>query len=98
MANTYAYRSKVRLSVAFTDSDGMAVDPANVYCQVKPLSSTTTTYTYGVDDELVRDSVGNYHLDIDCNAVGNWYYAWYATGDGQAADESYIIVDSSEFD
>lgn len=87
----------VRCSGAFTDSDGNATDPTVVLFKFQNPAGTETSYTYGVDAELVKDSTGNYHVDINANAVGTWYYRFYSTGTGQAADESAFIVADSEF-
>lgn len=88
----------VKCSGAFTDSDGNAIDPTAVVFKVKDPSGTVTTYTYGEDDELVRDSAGNYHVNVDADEMGLWYYRFESTGTGQAADEGYFRVSTSEFD
>jgi len=88
----------VRCSGAFTDSDGTATDPAAVLFKVRNPNGSTTAYTYGVDDELVKDSTGNYHVDVNANVAGLWVYRFYSTGSGQAADEGRFRVDDGELD
>ena len=63
--NTYARGTSVQVSVEFLDLSKAAFDPATVICQIKTPAGTETTYTYGDDDELVRDSAGKYHLWVD---------------------------------
>lgn len=98
MANTHDYGELVRLTAAFTDADGSAIDPNAVYVQVKDPAGNITTYQYNVDAEVVKDSVGNYHIDINANQAGIWHYRWYSTGTGQAAEEAWYKIDRSEFD
>lgn len=95
--STYDKGDLVRLSGSFTDENGVAQDPSVVVCQYKDPSGNTTTYTYGEDDELVRDSAGNYHVDVDADEIGVWSYRFYSTGSGQAAAEQQFSVKRSEF-
>jgi hypothetical protein len=74
------------------------VDPTAVFCEVRTPAGVETTYTYGVDAGLVKDSVGNYHLNVSATARGTWPYRWYSTGTGQAAGESWFFVRESDFD
>lgn len=99
--NIYQYGDAVRCSTGtggFTDSAGTAIDPMNVYFSVKNPVGITTTYTYGVDTQLVKDATGKYHVDVNANLVGAWFYRFYSDGTGQAADESSFRVAPSEFD
>ena len=87
------------MSGAFTDSDDVAQDPTVVLFAFKaPSDTTATVYTYGVDAELVKDSTGNYHVDLDTDEVGNWRVRFYSTGTGQAAEETYFHIRESYFD
>lgn len=87
----------VRVSVAFsTVATGVALDPTAVYLSVKDPDGNITLYQYGVDSEIVKDSTGNYHADIDVDTYGQWYYRWYSTGAGKAADEGSFYVDPAE--
>src|SRR5579872_6677913 len=60
--------------------NGVATDPSVLTFQFIKPDGTTTTYTYGVDAQLVRDSVGNYHVQLAVDLAGNWSYEWVATG------------------
>ncbi len=95
--NTYDQGDLVRVSAWFAAAAGGATDPAVVKCQHKNPAGTTVTLTYGVDAALVKDSVGNYHVDIDASIEGAWYVRWYSTGTGQAAGESQFLVVTSAF-
>jgi len=98
VANVYQVGDLVRCTGTFTDADGNAQDPDAVLCQVLDPSKTLAEYEYGTDPELVKDSTGVYHVDVDVDAAGWWKYRFYATGTGQAADEERFRAEDSEFD
>jgi hypothetical protein len=97
MTNQYDVGALVRCSGVFTNRSGTAVDPTVVGFKVKNPSGTVTTYTYGSGAQVVRDSAGHYHVDVDANAPGQWHYRFYSTGTGQAASEGVFDVDDSAF-
>ena len=82
---------KVRISAVFAGEDGEAADPSAVYAVVKEPGEAAITYTYGTDAELVRDSVGNYHLDQGLETAGIWAVRWYSTGNVQAGSADALI-------
>lgn len=94
----YSLGQLVRITATFTDENGDAADPGAVFCQIKTPAGVTTSYEYGVDGEVVKDSTGVFHLDLDCDAVGWWSWRWYSTTSVQAADEDRLQVSESEFD
>lgn len=66
-----------RIEVDFRDSDSNLVDPASsVIFTMREPDGTVTAYTYGVDAELVRDAVGEYHVDWTISQVGIHTYKW----------------------
>ena len=93
--NFYDLGDLVRVTGTFTRASGAVMDPAVVKCQVKTPAGVKTSYTYGVDAAMVRDSVGVYHLDVSITASGHWWYRWYSTGAGQAAAETEFRVSRS---
>lgn len=96
MAN-YDKGDLVRITGTFTDSAGDATDPAAVYFKFTTPAGATTSYQYGVDAEIVKSSTGIYYVDVDANASGTWYYRYYSTGTGQAAEEGAFTIDRSNF-
>jgi len=94
---TYDKGDLIRCSAAFTDADDNAQDPTVVGFKVRDPSNNITSYVYGTDAELVKDSTGNYHVDVDADEVGTWYYRFYSTGTGQAADESEFEIEATKF-
>lgn len=90
--NSYDVGDLVRVSAAFTDDAGTATDPTTVSIAYKSPAGVTTTLVYGTDPEVVRDSAGHYHADIDVTESGTWRFRWFSSGPGQAAEESRFYV------
>ena len=96
MANAYDTGDLVRCTGTFTDAAGAAVDPTTVAFKVKDPSANTTTYTYGVDAELVQQAAGIYYLDVSIDETGDWWYRFESTGTGQAGGEDNFYVRPSQ--
>lgn len=81
-------------SVTFTD-DGVLEDPASVTFAFKKPDDTTTTLAYGTDIEVVKDSVGKYHVDLEPGAAegGNWRWRW--EGPESAAEGEFYVRPSA---
>ena len=89
----YEVGELVRVACEFTQ-DGAAIDPDDVFVNVRRPDGRISRSVYGTDLEVVKDSVGNYHLDVTASAVGWWHYYWFSTGDGQAAEEGKFYVEA----
>lgn len=77
---------EVRVTGVFKDDAGAEADPSTVKFKFRPPgSATVTTYVYGTDVQLVKDSTGNYHVDIDANVPGTWKWRWISTGSVKGA-------------
>jgi len=96
--NVYAVGTKIRLSAAFTDIDDDAQDPGGVQFKMRDPAGTVTTYLYGTDVELVRDSLGNYHVDWLIASAGRYRYRFAGVTSGQAAAEGTFNVQNSRVD
>jgi hypothetical protein len=88
---TYLQGNRVLVSVSFR-AGGTLVDPDAVILEFAPPDTEKTTWQYGSDDEVVKDSTGRYHAEIDADTPGIWYYRWHSTGDGQAAGQGRFKV------
>ncbi|MGH6718759.1 MAG: hypothetical protein ACREER_05525 [Alphaproteobacteria bacterium] len=97
MTTTYDEGQLVRLTGTFTTLAGAAHDPTTVKVRWKAPDGAATIKQYGVDGEVVRDSLGVFHVDVNANAQGTWPYRWEATGVGQAAKEGEFFVRASAF-
>ncbi len=95
--SSYDSGDLVVISAAFTDRNSAALDPSTVTFKIKDPNNLDTTYVYGTDAEVVKDSVGNYHIDISAAIVGRYYYRYESTGTGQAAEEGSFEVKDGVF-
>lgn len=96
--NVYDVGDKIRLSAAFTDINEAAQDPGGVQFKIRDPSGTITTYVYGTDAALVKDSTGNYHVDYLIATAGRYRYRFAGITSGQAAAENVFQVKQSELD
>jgi len=92
MANYYEYGNTITIAGAYDDENEAPYDPTTVYVWVKNPNGTDTTYEYGVDVEVVKDSTGRYSMDVSGNIVGIWYYRWYTDNPDDASDEKWFEV------
>ena len=72
MAIHFDYGDEVRVQTTFSDVDGLATDPNAVFFKFKDPSGNITTYTYGVDSELIKSATGVYYVDLDLDESGGW--------------------------
>ena len=91
--NYYNLGGYVRVWATFKDgATGGVIDPDTVKLSIKTPAGTVTTYTYGVDANVVKEDVGKYYTRIDANEPEFWWYRWWSTGFGQAAAEREFKV------
>jgi len=83
----------VKVTGTFTDPDNgdAVIDPTVVKLSYRNPAGTVTTWTYG-GGEITKDSTGNYSANIDANVAGRWFYRWWSTGTGAAAEEKSFNV------
>lgn len=98
--NSYDIGDLVRVSVAFTNSGGTAVDPSSVVLKYVAPGGTAIMRTYGVVGEVEKDATGQYHYDIDTTGgnPGEWWYKWSGTGAAQATAKGRFLVEPDVFD
>ncbi len=89
----------LRLTVSFTDEDGVAVNPTTVtFKLMSPCCCGSTSYEYGVDANITRPSTGNYIAEIQPDEAGVWSWRWETTGTGTTvANEGTFNVQRSRF-
>jgi hypothetical protein len=87
---TYDVGDRVKLSAEIRDLESVGsplIDPDTLVFKMLEPNATITTYTYGVDPELVRDSVGVFHVEWDVDQAGNHWSRFAASGNVGAAEE-----------
>jgi len=96
--NNYTLGTRVEIYGVFQTRDEVDIDPDIVTAKYKKPDGTIITKLYGTDSEIVKESQGNYYMNVDTDADGVWYYRWIADGAEIAgADEDHFIINRSEF-
>lgn len=81
--NTYVMGAEPRLMATFVDSvTGLPMDPTGVtFVITEPTDPVTvTTYVYGTDAQLERESEGVYFVDWPTTVEGEHCYSFTGTG------------------
>lgn len=92
---SYPFNNIIRLAGAYKDRLGVLFDPTAVSLVVEDPAGGKTTYVYGVDPDLVNDSVGNYHRSIQAAIVGRWKYRWEGEQNGDFGEEFFFDIRQS---
>ena len=96
--NQYDVGDLVRVSVVFRSiGDNVPTDPTGVTMKYRLGTGSATTLVYGTDAGLVKDSTGGYHVDVDVDGDGTWYYRFAGTGAIQAAVEGSFVARATNF-
>ena len=94
--NHWAVGNLVRVAGVIKDASQVLIDPTTVRFKFKrPDTGAVTSYLYLTDAQVVRDSQGNYHVDVSADAAGEWPYRYESTGTGQAAQEGSFFADAT---
>lgn len=90
--DTYFAGQILRLTVEFRDNDEVLADPTAVIFSSRIDQGTIGTLTYGVDPELVKDSVGIYYTDLALTVSGTYAYRYTGTGVIENSIEDAFLV------
>lgn len=89
----------VKVKATFKDETNVKGDPAVVAVSVQEPDATITTYVYGTDVEVVRESVGVYYIELDTtDQTGDWEAIWHSTGTLQAVGQTKFTVADTYFE
>lgn len=90
--------SAVRVAINLEDETDTDTDPATIKFTYRSPLGVETTYTYGTDAALVKDSTGDYHVDVVPDIGGRWRYRWLTSGTNKTiALEGSFLVQTSRF-
>lgn len=92
MTNSYDIGDVVRSSVNFQTVSGADIDPTVVTFKEMPLGGVVSSFVNGTATEVVKDSVGNYHLDLLLTVAGQHRLRWEGGTANQAATQETILV------
>jgi ferredoxin-NADP reductase len=89
--------TRVTARGSFATVDDTPDDPATVTVKVRNPGGVST-FVYGADAAVVRDALGEYHLDVDTPVAGHYVVRMAGTGGGPiAAKEVSFFVRRSAF-
>jgi len=88
--------SDIELAARFEEYDQL-IDPTTVTVRIREPDGTETSYVYNTDDEVERESIGEYVFHLLPTVSGSYFYRWIASGNITAAGEGFIKVDVSRF-
>lgn len=95
MINVYQKGDLARISGVFKNAAGVATDPTTVsFKYVKP-SGIIVSLAYPADAAVVRNSAGDFYVDISVNEPGTWFYRFIGTGAVQVVEEGQFGVEAS---
>jgi hypothetical protein len=87
----------VRCPGQFLNASLVATDPNTVTFNSITPSGVITTSVYPTDAALVKDSTGNYHVDVSVTEPGEWHYQWVGEGAVQAAEPGQFFAQGGPF-
>jgi hypothetical protein len=93
MLNRYDVGDLVRFPATFKNYLEELTDPNTIrFRYVKP-DGTATTLQFGVDGDIIRDSVGEFHIDLELDTKGEWQYNWISDGAVITSQWGILIVE-----
>ena len=92
MTNSYDVGAVVRSAVNFQTSSGADVDPTTVTCKSMPLGGVVSSFVNGTATEVVKDSTGDYHIDIALTVAGQHKLRWIGSGTNAAVVQEVVLV------
>jgi hypothetical protein len=90
--------TQIDLTINLQNAAEADVDPATLTFKLMSPDGVETTYVYGTDAEITKQSVGDYTARITPDKAGRWHYRWITTGSGTVlASEGDFLVQRSVF-
>ena len=93
MTDHYEEDSLLRFKATFKDNDAALTDPTTITLRHTEPGAAAVNYVYGTDAEVIRESLGIFHVDYIADAVGEHKWRWLGTGAVQIAIKGGFIVD-----
>ena len=72
-------------------------DPVGIMFKIKDPLGVLTTYLYGTDAQLLKDSLGKYTIDLILPIAGKYKIRWETTAPNISIEENTIIAEASIF-
>lgn len=92
----YFQGSSIRLKATFKDASAAVADPTTITVAIETPDGSVSSYVYGTDAEIVRDSTGIYYIDVVVDTPDTWSYSFAGTGTVQAVSQSKLTCIAKE--
>ena len=93
----YEPTTRVRTETQIKSIQGVLTDPTQLIFHIQEPDGTETSYTWGINSELVKASTGKFYVDWDADQAGIYKYRWQANGAIQAAYGGSFNIKESSF-
>lgn len=88
----------LRLAARFVSEETTnEFDPTTVRVIYRSETDNETILTYGVNAEVVKDTVGKYHFNLVPDVAGDWFYRWESEGPNEAEEKRFPVKDTFVF-
>lgn len=82
-------------TVTITTKSGTLIDPATVIFQCEMPDGTIMTYTYGIGNNIVKNSTGNYSIVVVFTQSGVYRFSWQSSGNVHGIVQTIFTVNPS---
>ena len=87
----------VKFSANITNLKNKAEDPVGIKFVIKTPANVVTTYQYGTDPQLLKDSLGKYTIDLILSLPGTYRIRWETAAPNVSIEENTIIAEARSF-
>jgi hypothetical protein len=77
--------TRVRVRAKIRSLEGALTDPTQLVFSIQEPDENVTSYTWGIDSEVVKESDGEFYVDWEADQPGLHRYKWQANGAVQVA-------------
>jgi hypothetical protein len=92
MTLTFDRGDAQRLSMTFLGIDDIAADPSSITVIITEPDGEVVSYDYGVDAELIKESVGNYYVDYTFTKKGRHQVRFEGVGGVTSAEQTDVYI------
>lgn len=71
--------------------EGSLIDPVTLTLNIKKPDGTTDNFSYGIGQEVIRNSIGNYEYSLFLAQPGLYRYKWHSSNLSAGAVEGSIV-------
>jgi hypothetical protein len=85
----------VKFTAQITNLKNQLTDPVGIMFKIKNPIGVSTTYLYGTDAQILKDSVGKYSIDLILDVVGTYKIRWETVSPNVSIEENTIIAEKT---